>query len=455
MFDAEAASVELPAGEADSASAWCDDGFDDLVYLVTVDELNSGWVDEGRHVLPDIESIAPGPFLAAVLESVDRSRLNGFDLVRLLRARERLVAHCQAGSAADTHEMAYAAPGAEASDVERLQEGFEYAADELRPALVITRGAAEGRLNVAFDLRERLPRVWEMLSRGVIDLARARVICNGTAHLDDQEARRVVDEIAERAPRLTTGQLAAWIRRLCVESDPEKAKQRYEHARDARKVWVEQTESGTGNVHLLDIDIADAKAIGRRINAHMISLRRDGDTRSHDALRADILTDLILGSDPTNGGRGLVDMRVSMTTLAGLDEQAGEIPGLGPVIADIARRFADQHPRAEWRATITDDYGNIAGVVTTSRRPTKAISRWTEATQPTCSFPGCRMPASDCDWDHLLPRSQGGETSTQNGGPKCRHDHILKDHGWKHQRIRGQDIWIGPLGHTYTTEKPP
>lgn len=451
MFDHEDVVVGLWPGER--PEGWAAE--DDLAYRITVEELKTPRNEDSRHVLPDLESIPPGPFLAAIVTSVDRSKLNGFDLVRLLKARERLVAHSQAGVAADTFEMAHATPGDEDSDAERLEEGFEYAADELRPALVVTRSAANRRLGLAFDLLERLPLVWALLDEGQIDLARARVMCNGTAHLDEDEARRVVDLVAERASRLTTGQLAAWIRRLCVDSDPEKARKRYDHALEERKVWIEQTEFGTGNVHLLDIDIADARAIGKRVNAHMISLRRDGDTRSHDNLRADILTDLILGSDPTNGGRGLVDMRVSMTTLAGLDEKAAEIPGLGPVIADVARRFADQHPRAEWQATITDDYGNIAGTVTTSRRPTKAISRMVNAAQPTCSFPGCRMPARDCDFDHLLPRCQGGETSTRNGGPKCRHDHVLKDHGWEHQRINGQDIWISPLGHTYITEKPP
>jgi hypothetical protein len=310
-------------------------------------------------------------------------------------------------------------------------------------------------MTTAFDLRERLPMVWEMLDEGLVDLARARVIANGTGHLGWGEARQVVDVIADRASRLTTGQLAAWIRRLCVESDPEKARRRERHAREDRRLWVEATTDGTANVHLLDIDIADAKAIGKRVNAHMISLRRDGDTRSHDNLRADILRDLILGSDPTNRGRGLLDMKVSMTTLAALDDRAGEIPGMGPVIADIARRFADQHSRAEWQATITDDHDNVVGIVATARRPTKAISQWTNATQPVCSFPGCRVPAQDCDFDHLLPACQGGETSTGNGGPKCRHDHILKDKGWKHQRIDRGDIWTSPLGHTYTTEKPP
>lgn len=94
MFDKnDAAVVEPLAGEADTTSVWCEDGFDDLVFLITVDELNTGWDSDDRHVLPDLESFAPGPFLAVLLEWVDRSKLNGFDLVRVLQARERLVSH--------------------------------------------------------------------------------------------------------------------------------------------------------------------------------------------------------------------------------------------------------------------------------------------------------------------------------------------------------------------------
>ena len=151
----------------------------------------------------------------------------------------------------------------------------------------------------------------------------------------------------------------------------------------------------------------------------------------------------------------MVDIRVDMVTLAGLDEKAAEIPGLGPVIADVARKVADSQRRGEWRVTITDENGDLVDIVTTSRRPSKALSQYLEASQPTCSYPGCRAPATNCDIDHLRPWSEGGETSSRNTGPKCRHDHILKDHGWKHLRINGRDIWVSPLGHTYVTEKPP
>jgi hypothetical protein len=455
MFDTKRNSIELPAGEAETAGGWCDDDIDDLVYLITIDELSSGWVEDDRHELPDLDSYSPDWFLQAILSSADPKRLNGFDLVRVLQAQERLVSRVQAEAVAVVHEIAYAVPGDADSDAGRLSEPSEFAADELRPALNITRGAAESRMSLAFDLCERLPKVWDMLSAGLIDLPKARVIANGTAHLDWGEARIVAETVSERAGRLTTGQLGAWIRRLCVESNPEQARKRRDQALEDRTLWIEPTVDGTAHVHLYDIDVADAAAIGRRVNAHMISLRKDGDTRSHDQLRADIAVDLFLGSDAANGGRGLLDMRVDLATLAGLAEKAAEIAGLGPVIADVARRFADRHPNAEWQATICDQNGDVVDVITTSRRPTRQLSRLVDADQPVCVFPGCRMPARECDYDHLLPVSEGGATSRRNGGPKCRHDHRLKDNGWKHQRNRGEDLWASPLGHTYLTEKPP
>lgn len=428
---------------------------EEVAFETTCRELADGWVDEERHVLPVLETIPPGPFLSVLVESVDRSRVNGFELVRLLQAIERMVSHLQAEGMATTMHVAHSAGGGPDAPPEMVLESAEFAADEIRAALTLTRRAAENRLGLATDLRERLPRVWEMLSQGLIDLARARAIVNGTCHLDESEARLVADLVADRAPHLTTGQLAAWVRRLCVESGPDEANRRYERAVEARRLWVEQTIDGTGNLHLLDIPIEEATAIGRRVNAHMLSLRKSGDNRTHDQLRADITIDMLLGADPANGGRGLVDIRVPFSVLAGWDDRAAEITGMGPVLADVARQYADRHPKAIWQATITDDEGDVIDVVTTRRRPSAPLARHVRSVHPTCTFPGCRMPAADCDIDHLLPFSKNGPTEPANLGPKCRHDHRLKDHGWRHDHSDGVDTWTSPLGHTYVTTKPP
>jgi hypothetical protein len=421
-------------------------------YEVTCRELADGWSVDEHHVLPDLDAIPAGPFLAVMLEHVDRSKLNGFDLVRLLQARERQVAHTQAGSMTDMVEVSYAAPGDNHSDPVRLQEAFEYASDEIRAGLTLTRRAAEYRLGLAMDVTERLPQVFDLLSAGLIDVAKARVFVHGTFHVYLETARSVVARLADVAPRLTTGQLRARIRRLCVQVDPEDAEKREESAHEDRGLVIEAADDGTANLYLLGLRMGDARAIGRRVNGHMFSLKKeDRSGRSHDQLRHDITRDLLLGDQAAGGGHGLVDIRVPASTLDG-DSQPGEIGGLGPVTAETARHIVASQPGADHQITLTDDNGNPTHVYTLTRKATKRIRRQIQTVQPTCSFSGCRIPATDCDLDHYDPWVKGGETSTTNVGPKCRHDHLLKDHGWTHHREDGQDIWVSPLGHTYLTQ---
>ncbi|HIE20991.1 MAG TPA: DUF222 domain-containing protein, partial [Acidimicrobiia bacterium] len=220
-----------------------DDWTDDLVYRLTLEAMAAEPDDDGR--LPDLDALRPGPGLALILAGVDRTRLNGYDLVAVLKARERMVSHFQAEVMADMVEVAYAAPGDADAPPARLEEAFSFAADEIRAALSLTRRAAESRMSLAFDLIERLPHLEEMLTTGVIDLARVRIIIDGTAHLDQETARHVVDRLADAAPHSTTGQLRARIRKLCVTADAEDAKKRYETAIEQRRLWIEQTIDGT------------------------------------------------------------------------------------------------------------------------------------------------------------------------------------------------------------------
>jgi hypothetical protein len=72
----------------------------------------------------------------------------------------------------------------------------------------------------------------------------------------------------------------------------------------------------------------------------------------------------------------------------------------------------------------------------------------------TCTAPGCRRPAASCDFDHNTPYEAGGRTCLCNGGPKCRHDHRLKQHPkWKVDQFPdGTFRWTTPSGRQYTTE---
>ena len=332
---------------------------------------------------------------------------------------------------------------------------FDTSSSEVQAALSLTRRSADIQVELAFLLYERLPAVWEALHAGLIDLARARILCDLTMPLPRELARQVCDIALERAPSLTTGQLRAHLGRLIISVDPAAARERYEQKLKERTVFSEQGEDGTANLMGLNLPPAETSRAMRRINRLARALKAKGDRRRIDQIRADILLDLLTGNGQPNGSsdKGVVEIRVDMTTLAGIDDQPGEVPGWGPVLADVARQIVDEASDAEWRIVPVDENGQPLGVVTTKRRPSTAQKRIVETRNPTCVFPGCRMPADQCDLNHEIPWAEAHRTTIRELGPLCRHDHNNHHrHRWKLKQIRpGIYQWTSPLGHTYLT----
>jgi hypothetical protein len=72
----------------------------------------------------------------------------------------------------------------------------------------------------------------------------------------------------------------------------------------------------------------------------------------------------------------------------------------------------------------------------------------------TCTSPVCRRPAAQCDHEHNTPYEAGGRSCLCNTGPKCRHDHRLKQHPkWTVDQLPdGTFTWTTPAGRSYHTE---
>jgi hypothetical protein len=397
--------------------------------------------------------MAPGADLGLALATIDRTRLAEQDRVTVMQAWARQLAHAQAELYLSMNSVAEAVAEAAGGDVELAED---LAASEIRAALAWTRRAADAQLDLARDLVERHPRVWEVLHEGRIDLARARVLVDQTSHLDQETARQVADVALERAGGETTGQLRARMQRLVIAVDPDSARERYETRLVDRRVVIEATDAGTANLLGLDLPPADADGAMRRINRMARSAKTAEDPRTIDQIRADILLDLLNGRQPgqSHGDGAVVDIRVDLTTLTGLDDNPAEIPGWGPVIADVARQVVDEQDKAEWRITVTDpNTGRPVHVGATRRRPTTSQRRKVEAVALTCVFPGCRMPARDSDLDHCNAWADGGRTREDNLEPLCRHDHRLKHAGWNLEGLEtGEYLWTSPLGLKYTVD---
>jgi hypothetical protein len=244
---------------------------------------------------------------------------------------------------------------------------------------------------------------------------------------------------------------------LCLEVDPEDARQRAETAVEERRMIIEPTTDGTGDIHGFGVPIERAASIGRRISGLARSLKTASETRTMDQLRMDVFLDLLEGFHQ-DSSKGRVVMHADLKTLAEMSQTAGDLAGYGPVHADIARQVARQQQDATWEFIVTDDNGGVVHTGTTRRRPDAALKREILARYPTCVAPGCQVPATDCDIDHRDPYSEGGETSLENNAPLCRHDHVTRhEAGWTYVRLPdGRHRWTSPLGHTYITDgRPP
>ena len=417
------------------------------------------WVDpaEYEQVPPGLGTMTPGPVMAAFLSAIDVAKVSPHDQVIVLRANDRMMSHFGAHRYRDIAAVhrSYAT-----DDGATYMEAGAASSAEIRLALALTRAAADNELAFALSLEHRLPRLFDLLATGTIDLRRARTIERATVHLSDAAAQAVLDEIADDAPSLTTGQLGARIRKLCIEVDPDEAKDRYDTAHADRRIIIQPTDSGTVNLMGYDLPPHEVTAIMSKVNRAAAGLHgTSGEARTMDQLRADICLDLLHGIAPdlgsTRSNTGVIDLVVDLDTLAGLTDNPGDLGGYGPVIADIARKIADNNHDAQWRITTLNDDGEPQHIGTTSRRPTASQKRRIQTRHRTCVFPGCRMPSTACDLDHTTAVQDGGATCDCNLAPLCRHDHGIKHtQGWDYERLPdARHQWTTPFGHTYTTAR--
>lgn len=400
--------------------------------------------DDGLSDLPT------GVFLALGVAQLDFDTLPADRRVEAVTALQRLVSHYQA-KLYDGVASIYAYLEDDFDGDVEMATGATAA--EIRAALRLTRRCADITVDLALTLASRLPAVHEAFSAGRLDSARVKTIVSGTEHLTADTARRVVERVLADAPRLTTGQLAARLRRLCLEVDPDDAADRLDSAHQERRVELRADPAGTGHLFAYDLDPVRAAQAMDRVDRLARSVNVAGEGRTIDQLRADVFLDLLCGAD--TDATGTTHITVDLDTLMELADKPGELGGFGPLVAELTREATAASRR--WEYSIRDgDTGDVIAAGTTRRRPTAATRRAVRASSLTCVFPGCRIPAVDCDVDHIEDYATGGPTVADNLAPACRHDHRIKHrYGWIYRRLPGGGYeWISRLGLVHRTVPP-
>ncbi|MCM3885406.1 HNH endonuclease [Frankia sp. R82] len=296
----------------------------------------------------------------------------------------------------------------------------EFVGEEV--ALAAGLSSAQGGLQVAFAVRvvRRLAGAVKALYEGAIDLGRLVALDRLTGQLSDEQAGLVAAGVLARGGRPSMEAFTQAVRRGVLRVDPGGAQQRREKAQAARRVEVRPEADGMGRLGLV-LGAEQVWAVWARLN--WLTRQGAGDGRSFDQRRADVAYGLLMGAD---AGRVPVELQVvvPVETLLGLTELPGEIPGFGPLPAEVVRQMSED-PRCTWRQILTRrDSGDLVDV-SQRRFPSAALARKVRARNTTCALPGCGQPASGADLDHTVAWADGGPTHEGNLAPVCRRHHRM------------------------------
>ncbi|MGH3928292.1 MAG: DUF222 domain-containing protein, partial [Pseudonocardiaceae bacterium] len=286
-----------------------------------------------RQLIPEgLASIVPGPELARVLAGIELSRLSGFDCVEVLKAQYRQVNHERARLMATMVEVGLCDIGPDDQLPRRAVPG-EFSADEVRAALVWTRRAADAQFCLAYDLVTRLPAVHAAMDAGVVDEPRARVLSEWTTELSGQQAQAVCDQVLPLAPKLTTGQLVEQVKKLAIAVDSEWARRRYEQAIAERKVVGYRNADGSATLSGYHLPVDRVAAASGRIDALAKAVKRTGDCRPVDHIRADLFLGMTDGTYTGLDDAAIIALLATVPDAdqsrsdGGEDNNGGGIPG--------------------------------------------------------------------------------------------------------------------------------
>ncbi len=366
----------------------------------------------------------------------------------------------------------------------------------------LTQRQGEKWLSEAIAMRDRLPRVGRKLRDGTISPRQFRLIVAHTELIDGQDwapqvDAAIADILGTRGGTWSNKRLIDMVDRIIFRHDPDAVRRRHERAKETRSVWVLPDKDGMAtlgasmtaqdanialrNVFLLAATVCpkDPRSESARrcdaLFALLTGLRFECDC-AHDGCTAQIPEPGVLAAwvaDQQNQavakGRVLVHVIADQATVDGRNDEPAFMDGHGVISAAhlrdlLARDDVRVRPLNPHSATSASrgEAGNdsaedncdsaSAGVSLPTYlpsdpyRPSTALDTFIRARDGYCTTPGCDQPAWTCDIDHIAEYdhddpSQGGHTSPDELGAKCRMHHNFKTfaHGWVDDQYRNPD----------------
>ena len=349
----------------------------------------------------------------------------------------------------------------------------EFAVVELAAALGRSTDSGRMLLSDAVEARYRLPKIWQRLLDGQVQVWRVRRVTDLTRSLTAEAAAFVDAHLAHVVHTASFTTVKRLVAEAAARFDPEGCEMEEADTHATLHVTLDLTTAwsiGTaGGVHLTGLlDRADAEELEHAIRTIADQLLAAGSTDSLDVRRAkalgylsrgDLTLDLPTEDDassveearqrrlettkPTTRTRQVVlHIHLSEAALKSSPEVDPDTGKLGLHLARVENHHQTLTADTvrEWLAVpgsqitvkpVIDLHDQIA--VDAYEIPDR-ISQRVRLKRPTCVFPHCTRTSTRTDLDHIdeyVPPDRGGppgQTATDRLAPLCRRHHRAKTH---------------------------
>jgi hypothetical protein len=336
---------------------------------------------------------------------------------------------------------------------------------ELAAAMRITEYAAGRLLLQAEALVSRYPTALEALWGGRITERHAEIFVDLVDQVDPALREQVVERAVRSAEKEPVGTFRRRLRDLIARVEAKTLEERHAAAVTTRRIAVESGVDGMGLLLLRAPDVELQAIYGRATAMAKVIKAAEGETRTLDQIRADVVADLLIDGATSHLPAAASGIRASVVVtvpaLSLLDDEAaaaGDPPvveGVGPIPLSRARELCGSD--GKWMRVLT--HPETAMVLSVGRdryEPPAALRRLVKWRADRCMGPGCGMPASRCEVDHQIRWADHGETELENTAPLCKGHHLVKDNSdWTVRQISGSGgalEWISPTGRRYVVQ---
>lgn len=336
---------------------------------------------------------------------------------------------------------------------------------ELAAAMRITEYAAGRMIVHAEALVRRYPQALDALHGARITTKHAEILVDDLEPLMPDVRAHVIDRALALAEAEPVGTFRRALRALIATAQAATLEERYQRALQTRRVVIERGQDGMADLLLHAPEVALQAIFDRATAVAKTISGTEGETRTLDQVRADVLCDLLIDGVTdamTAEARGIrAQVVVTVPALSLLDEEADRtddpavVEGVGPIPLSVAQELCGGD--ALWMRVLTHpETGMVLSVGRDQYRPPAMLRRLVRWRADRCMAPGCWMPASRCEIDHQLDWQFGGETSLGNNAPICKGHHIVKHNSdWVVTQLvdsGGAVEWISPTGRRYVVQ---